>query len=114
MSDIVNNFKTRSNQKNRLSRYRTSERLLNEDGEEYLETYDPIEIKSSNTDSFYIVEKGYEDRLDLISFKYYNNPLLYWVIAEASGITDPFHIPVGTVLRIPEKSSLFGINGVVV
>lgn len=114
MSEIVSTFNPTSNSLNRTSRYRTLTRLLNDEDEEYIETYETVDIRESSTDSFYIVEKGYENRLDLIAFKYYNNPLFYWIIAEASGISDPFHIPLGTVLRIPEKSSLFGVGGVIV
>ena len=114
MSEIVSTFNEKSNNRNRTSRYRTLKRLLNKDDEEYIETYETVSIKESPTDSFYIVEREFEHRLDLVSYKYYNNPLLYWIIAEASGISDPFHVPIGTVLRIPEKTSLFGTGGVVV
>lgn len=114
MTRITKEFENRTTKENRTSRYRTQKRLLNDEDEQYIETYDGIDIKKSNTDSFYIVEKGFENRLDLISFKYYNNPLFYWIIAEASGIIDPFNVPAGTVLRIPDKQSLYGIGGVVV
>lgn len=114
MSAIVTTFENTTNKMNRTSRYRRLKRLLNEDDEEYIETYETISIPESSNDSFHTVTKAEEDRLDLISFHYYKNPLLYWVIAEASGIIDPFNVPAGTVLRIPEKQSLFGKNSIIV
>ena len=46
-------------------------------------------------------------RLDQISFRFYGTPFLYWVIALANDIQDPWEpIPVGTVLRIPAIEEL--------
>ena len=62
-------------------------------------------------DQLHQVEPGEENRLDLISNMYYGSPLYWWIIAEASGIFDPTVVPVGTVLKIPSKQSLFGNKG---
>lgn len=94
------------------SRYKYLYRLITEDGE-YQETAESYDIPVSPGDQYYEVLPGMQDRLDLVSHKYYGTPLLWWVIAEASGITNPMHVPVGTVLRIPPKTSLFGYGGVV-
>jgi phage tail protein X len=42
------------------------------------------------------------DRIDLISYKYYRKTDLWWYILDYNPeITDPTNIPAGTVLRIP-------------
>ena len=41
------------------------------------------------------------DRLDTIAFKYYGNSRLWYIIADANEITNPFEIEVGSKLIIP-------------
>ena len=53
-----------------------------------------------------------ENRLDIISNKYYGTPRYWWVIALANEIIDPFDIPIGTYLRIPSLISLYNTGGV--
>lgn len=44
----------------------------------------------------------YGDRLDLLSYKYYSRPDLWWFILDHNPeIEDPANIPAGTILRIP-------------
>jgi nucleoid-associated protein YgaU len=71
-----------------------------------------MDISSSESDSFYKVDIKNKDRLDLIANAFYKNSRLWWVIAEANGIDDPFVVPVGTSLVIPSSSSIFGTGGV--
>ena len=113
MSNIVDRFKSKTTNENRNSRYRKLDRLLNDDDEEYIETSEAISISVSNTDSYHIVTQKDVNRLDLVAYQYYNNSLLWWVIAEASNITDPFNVPINTVLRIPDKSTIYGYNNYV-
>lgn len=113
MSEIIKKFKVDSSFGNKaLSRYKNLYRLVDSDNNTYIETPDRLQIKSTNRDSFYCVERGYEDRLDLISFKFYGTALLWWVIAEVNGIDNPLLVSSGTVLRIPPISSLYGDGGV--
>lgn len=113
-SPIVGTFENKATPENRASRYRTQDRLLNDDDEEYIETYDGIEVPKSKVDSFHIVKKTEENRIDLISWQYYKTPLLYWVIAEASDLRNPFELPEGTVLRIPDRQTLFGARKIII
>ena len=53
-------------------------RLILEDGREHQETAEPCNIPLSSSDQYYEVELRYENRLDLISHKYYGTPLLWW------------------------------------
>ena len=113
MSDIIEVFKSKTTNGNRNSRYRKLDRLLNDDDEEYIETTEAVDIPTNNTDSYHIVTQKDANRLDLIAYHYYHNSLLWWVIAEASGIIDPFNVPINTVLRIPDKGTIYGMNNLV-
>ena len=94
------------------SRYRRLRRIRFDDGSTKIETANKISLPESNGDAFYTVTPEDAHRLDLISHKMYGTPLFWWVIAEASDIKDPFTVPVGTVLRIPEPSTLYSLEGV--
>jgi nucleoid-associated protein YgaU len=43
-------------------------------------------------------------RLGLLAHEHYGRAELWWVIADASDLIDPFDIPPGTELRIPDLS----------
>ena len=62
----------------------------------------PLEQMNFTTQEFYTVDAATQDRIDLISFKYYGNYNLGWLIAEHNDILDPItQIKIGKVLRIP-------------
>lgn len=87
-----------------FSRYRNLERIRYEDGVEIVETPDRVVIGRSSQDQYFEVTDEYMNRLDLVAHRFYNNTRLWWVIAYASNIINPFEIPVGTKLRIPPLS----------
>lgn len=95
-----------------VSRYHNLRRIRDDQGDEYVESYESIEFPERSDDQYHLVEPGEENRIDLISYKFYGTALLYWVILEASGIDDPYDIPAGTTLRIPSRQSLYGYKGV--
>ena len=56
-------------------------------------------------DQVWIIEPGYEYRLDLISLKFYETCKLDWFIADANNIQDPIKdIVPGKKIIIPDKS----------
>ena len=110
---IVDRYSIRTTPQNRTSRYRNLDRLLDDESNLYVETTEPVKVPTSPTDTFHIVTKKDENRLDLIAWQYYGNSLLWWVIAEASDVVDPFDVPRDTVLRVPDKSTIFGYNNLV-
>ena len=111
-SDIVRTYKESSSGNGRLSRYKNLKRLINEDGVAYIETPEKVVIRESQKDIFYSVELGFENRLDLISYKFYNTPFLWWVIAIMNNIENPLDVQAGIVLRIPSMSTLYEAGGV--
>lgn len=111
LTQIVKKYKE-DDKGSSFSRYRGLYRLVDSNGDSYIESQDPLYIGEDITDSFFQVERGYEHRLDLISYKFYNTPMLWWVIAEVNGIHNPMLVDSGIVLRIPNISRLFGLGGV--
>lgn len=95
-----------------LSRYHKLRRITDDDNDTYIESYENYNIPNRDDDQYYIVTPAEEDRLDLVSFKFYSNPLYWWIIAEASDIVDPQEVPSGTLLRVPSLQSIIGYKGV--
>ncbi len=54
----------------------------------------------------YVVVDG--DRLDNLAAKYFGDPLLFWMIADANGATDPDELTsqVGRTIQIPLASGI--------
>lgn len=84
--------------------------LIEDSGEVFRNTYELKDL-SERSDDLYTQVKGKEvGRLDLVALRMYNDPKLYWIIAEANDIIDPFtEVIEGLALRIPKV-----VNGVAV
>lgn len=54
----------------------------------------------------FIVKESQRNRLDLVAYEVYNNPLLWWLIARFNGIFDVSRITPGQSLRIPLISEI--------
>ena len=93
-------------------RYRKHRRLVDDNKNEITEFYERLKITEKATDSIYTVQMGEENALDLVALKLYNDESLWWIIAEASNIADPYNVPAGTVLRIPSITSICGYKGI--
>lgn len=62
-----------------------------------------VEIPDSVNDSVHIITESEIGRLDNVAFKYYGDSLLWWVIADANSINDPFtDMIAGSEIRIPD------------
>lgn len=94
----------------RSNRYRKCHVYADTETKEYVLSTRPIEeIPKSVDDSFHTVTSYEAYRLDLIAYNYYQNALLWWVIAQANNIKDPFNdVTAGMVLRIPNLNTLYG------
>jgi nucleoid-associated protein YgaU len=71
-------------------------------------------IEKSSSDQYYTVTSETENRLDKISYSFYRTIELWWVIAHANNIINPFVVPVGTTLRIPQIGNLYSVGGILV
>ena len=94
----------------KISRYGVY-RLIMDQTEVYTETVNQTPIEESIDDVYHEVLQSEENRLDIISNKYYGSPDFYWAIALANEIIDPFTIPQGMMLRIPKINTLFDYKG---
>lgn len=96
-----------------ISRYKNVRTIQDkETAKVYHETMNQYSIDKSDDESTYIVGVETTNRLDLVSYRCYSTAKYWWVIALANYIIDPFDVPYGTVLRIPQLSSLYNIGGI--
>jgi len=88
------------------NRYRYTTAYSGASGE-YFGTRPPVEIPESPNDRFHRVTEAEVRRIDLISYRYYGDVRLWWIIAEANNITDPTYLTPGRILRIPSKDVVY-------
>lgn len=75
-------------------------RMLGVDGISFWDTLDLPEIPLQPDDLVHQVRDT--DRIDLLAYRYYQDPRLWWVVAVANEMEDiPTHFNVGDQLRIP-------------
>lgn len=92
---------------NDLSRYKTYRRIINE-------VYQPLQLKLVNgitreksyLGTYHTVTLREENRLDIIANEEYGDQRLFWIIAMANNIIDPFDVKQGTVLKIPQIATV--------
>ena len=61
------------------------------------------QIYPSNTDIVTVVKVGAQ-RLDILSYRYYGTPDLWWIISQANNLSgDTMVVPPGTKIRIPQE-----------
>lgn len=78
----------------------------------FMGAFPPINIPPDSTDKFYVLEAADVGRPDVLSYKMYKTPELYWVILWMNNINDPFEgMYPGMLLRVPTMARLsaFGI-----
>ena len=83
-----------------------TQKLYHENWNKKYVTYD------KSVDTYIKVPRQYENRIDLLAYKYYGNARFWWIIALANEIIDPFDLPVNTQLRIPPKDAIYNTGGV--
>lgn len=85
-------------------------KLMTLDGVEFWDLLDLPDIPIQPDDIQYQVVA--QDRIDLLAYNFYGDPVLWWVIAAANGLELlPTQLNVGQFLRIPSvnfvRSNLF-------
>jgi len=99
-----------------LSRYTGGIAIKNRSGQNFLALRSSLNLVEDEGDLFITVTKELENRPDLVSFKAYGLPDLWWVIYEFNNISDPlFGLKAGQILRIPELNRvLIAISNLVI
>lgn len=83
-----------------MSRYQNNQTKKTFDGREVYRPKIYPNIPLKDTDIYVMTETG--DRLDTLSFQYYEDASLWWIIAAANNIHNaPMGLEDGTILRIP-------------
>ena len=70
------------------------------------------DIPVSDNDTYIEITASNKYRIDTLANEYYGDSKYWWIIANVNNLSDPFEIPVGTVLRIPPQSSIL-VGGVI-
>lgn len=87
-----------------LDRYNQYDHIV-QNGRKRLESFSMPEVLEVSGD-YWVVPSTHQNRLDMIAHKFLGTPLLWWVIAMANDIKDPFNIPTGTSLLIPDEQTV--------
>ena len=83
------------------SRYDTNRTKKLDDGRNVYRTKLYPNIPLRDDDIYIATQTG--DRLDTLSYQFYGDQSLWWIIASANNIHDPsFSVPDGTILRLPK------------
>lgn len=84
-----------------MNRYLNNETMNRYDGKRVYKTtrYPKIPIA---VDDIYVIASE-TDYLDSMANKFYRDPTLWWIIAQANGIKATLKAPTGMQLRIPQN-----------
>ena len=77
--------------------YYTERKLLT------FQTYKRGSYIATKSDQYWVIEKGYEYRPDLISNQKYGTPDFWWKILEANGMKDILEFKTGTNIILPQQ-----------
>jgi hypothetical protein len=90
------------------SRYNLIRLYVNQESRMVQETWDRLPITPQPEDGYHEVVASEAHRPDLLALAYYGDLNLYWVLAQANQMTDPFaETTVGKKLRIPNSTYVF-------
>lgn len=83
-----------------MERYTTSLKIDTSKRIPYYTTVIPNRVPSEEIPFYYVTQDG--DRLDTLSYKFYNTNTNWWVLAKANNLANgSMSIPMGTRLFIP-------------
>ena len=75
---------------------------ITEESKSFIEWWERIKLPKDVSDKYYVMERKYQGRPDLLATVMYGDPSLSWVILSYNNILDPIEELVeGTILRIP-------------
>jgi len=71
---------------------------------EILNLREPVNSGPHPDDRFHKVIEG--ERIDILAYKYFGDPKLWWVICDYNHISFPLDLQIGQILRIPSVDHL--------
>lgn len=91
-----------------MKRFIDIKKLLSRNGKRYFINTVLPEVPLSNEDSYIITQDG--DRLDNLSYEFYNDTQYWWVILAANPNKlrkDSYYVTLGEQIRIPANPSQY-------
>ena len=103
-----------NNEETVSSRYSTKTNLLLNDGKTVIRNLraSDIDIPISDDDTVYKITPGEEFRPDIVAYREYKDPTLYWVLLSANNMKSIFEFVANKIIRIPEITKLYMDGGV--
>lgn len=103
-----------NNEETVSSRYSTKTNLLLNDGKTVIRNLraSDIDIPVSDDDTVYKITPGEEFRPDIVAYREYKDPTLYWVLLSANNMKSIFEFVANKIIRIPEITKLYMDGGV--
>lgn len=99
------------------TRYTNGQLSTNRAGQSFIVLRKPLNLEQGEEDTFVTINQELLQRPDLLSYRAYNIPDLWWVIFEYNKVSDPlFGLRLGQTLRIPSLTrvlkaiELMGLN----
>lgn len=89
------------------NRYALTPTILEDDKNVVYDVFVKPDIGESGADIYHTVDVSQEGRLDILAQLYYEDPSLWWMIAIANEIIDPFVVVAGSTVRIPSVSTYY-------
>lgn len=90
-----------------LSRYSNFTSEKNRAGKLFIVKRNAINFPEGDDDVYVTINKELIGRPDLISFKAYGTPDLWWAILDFNNIKDPlFEIKIGQIIKIPSLDTV--------
>jgi hypothetical protein len=85
-----------------MGRYSLNRKIKLKDGREVYSTPRFTKIPKLDSDIYIVTQTG--DRLDTLSYQFFGDSSLWYIIAKTNNIKDPsFAVEDGTILRIPKN-----------
>jgi len=95
--------------RDQLSYNKRQDILQETDGEVFYGSRDPVSLPTSPEDQVRALNmENLYGRLESLSFRFYRTVKLWWIFLESNDISDPFEMPLGRVIKIPAKASIYG------
>lgn len=103
-----------NNEETVSSRYSTKTNLLLNDGKTVIRNLraSDIDVPVSDDDTVYKITPGEEFRPDIVAYREYKDPTLYWVLLSANNMKSIFEFVANKIIRIPEITKLYMDGGV--
>jgi len=87
-----------------MDRYQYNKILIDENNKKYFSTNILPNFPNSEDDTYIITYKGM--RLDIVSYNYYGDSTMWWIIASINNNYDSIYIKEEKQLRIPSLESI--------